>query len=64
MKAGTGQNRKTKGETISTLSWVWWLTPIIPALGRLRQDIEFEARLGQAGIQIEIRSQKVTTERM
>jgi hypothetical protein len=28
------------------MSWVWWLTSIILALGRLRQDCEFEASLG------------------
>jgi hypothetical protein len=28
-------------------SWVWWVTPVIPALRRLRQeDPEFESSLG------------------
>jgi hypothetical protein len=27
--------------------WVWWCTPVIPALRRLRQeDCEFKANLG------------------
>jgi hypothetical protein len=26
--------------------WVWWNTPVISPLGRLRQDHKFEADLG------------------
>jgi hypothetical protein len=30
----------------SEASWVWWYTPVIPVLGRLRQDdCEFKASL-------------------
>jgi hypothetical protein len=32
---------------INIMSWVWWFTPVILALGRLRQEThEFEASLG------------------
>jgi hypothetical protein len=47
-------------------SQVWWQTPIIPALGRLRQeDLEFKASLGfiassgQPGLHNETLSQKI-----
>jgi hypothetical protein len=28
------------------MNWVWWCTPVIPALGRLREDFDFKANLG------------------
>jgi hypothetical protein len=42
------------------ISWVWWCTPIILVLGRLRwADCEFEASLGN--IDSKILPQKVVT---
>jgi hypothetical protein len=27
--------------------WAWWCTPVVPALGRMREeDLEFKASLG------------------
>jgi hypothetical protein len=31
---------------MNVVGWAWWCTPVIPALGRLRQeDLEFEVSL-------------------
>jgi hypothetical protein len=36
---------------IFKISWAWWHTPIIPALGKVRQeDSEFKASLGYTDI--------------
>jgi hypothetical protein len=36
--------------TVEELSWVWWFTPVLLALGRLKQeDHEFNASLGYIG---------------
>jgi hypothetical protein len=35
---------------VEELSWVWWFTPVLLALGRLKQeDHEFNASLGYIG---------------
>jgi hypothetical protein len=42
-------NNNEKNE-VNSLNWGWWLSAIIPALGRLRkEDNEFKASLGYMG---------------
>jgi hypothetical protein len=42
-------------------SWAWWLTPLIPALGRQRQ-VDFWVR-GQPGLQSEFQDSQGYTEK-
>jgi hypothetical protein len=42
----TKKKKKRKKEKNSQRGQAWWYTPVIPALGRLRQeDLEFEASM-------------------
>jgi hypothetical protein len=50
-----------KALKICTGSWAWWLTPLIPALGRQRQA-DFWVR-GQPGLQSEFQDSQGYTEK-